>query len=113
MENHTSVSGGEGMGEGVGGEGRGGEGSKGMGGFTPSPHSKWKVRRDPCLPSIARGARFRKLPGQTPPPAMSADEVPWRGQGGRPPTMSSVEFDRQLDKISVWLEGWTHEQETT
>ncbi|XP_052807929.1 uncharacterized protein LOC128236846 isoform X1 [Mya arenaria] len=69
-----------------------------------------QVRRDPCLPSIARGARFRKLPGQTPPPAMSADEVPWRGQGGRPPTMSSVEFDRQLDKISVWLEGWTHEQ---
>ncbi|XP_061192203.1 F-box/WD repeat-containing protein 1A-like [Saccostrea echinata] len=34
----------------------------------------------------------------------------WRGHGGRPPTFSSVEFDRQLDKISLWLESWDHTQ---
>ena len=34
----------------------------------------------------------------------------WRGHGGRMPTYSSVEFDRQLDKISMWLEKWTHKQ---
>ncbi|KAJ8311029.1 hypothetical protein KUTeg_011413 [Tegillarca granosa] len=34
----------------------------------------------------------------------------WRGHGGRHPTASSVEFDRQLDKISIWLEDWNHTQ---
>nr|XP_011450638.2 F-box/WD repeat-containing protein 7 isoform X3 [Crassostrea gigas] len=34
----------------------------------------------------------------------------WRGHGGRHPTYSSVEFDRQLDKISLWLENWDHSQ---
>ncbi|CAG2255121.1 FBXW7 [Mytilus edulis] len=34
----------------------------------------------------------------------------WRGHGGRHPTHSSVEFDRQLDKISLWIEEWNHEQ---
>lgn len=34
----------------------------------------------------------------------------WRGHGGRHPTYSSVEFDRQLDKISLWLESWDHSQ---
>lgn len=34
----------------------------------------------------------------------------WRGHGGRHPTPSSVEFDRQLDKISLWIEDWNHEQ---
>jgi hypothetical protein len=32
----------------------------------------------------------------------------WRGHGGRHPTYSSVEFDRQLDKISLWIESWDH-----
>ena len=35
--------------------------------------------------------------------------VAWRGHGGRQPTGSSVEFDRQLDKVSIWLEGWDHQ----
>lgn len=34
----------------------------------------------------------------------------WRGHGGRQPTYSSVEFDRQLDKISLWIESWDHTQ---
>ena len=34
----------------------------------------------------------------------------WRGHGGRHPTPSSVEFDRQLDKISLWIEDWNHDQ---
>ncbi|XP_069104646.1 F-box and WD repeat domain-containing 11-A-like isoform X2 [Argopecten irradians] len=34
----------------------------------------------------------------------------WRGHGGRHPTQSSVEFDRQLDKISMWMENWNHSQ---
>ncbi|XP_012941493.1 F-box protein MET30 [Aplysia californica] len=36
--------------------------------------------------------------------------VQWRGRGGGLPTPSAVEFDRQLDKISIWLETWTHAQ---
>ncbi|XP_013398191.1 F-box/WD repeat-containing protein 7 isoform X2 [Lingula anatina] len=34
----------------------------------------------------------------------------WRGLGGGHATMVSVEFDRQLDRISLWLEEWTHQQ---
>ncbi|XP_041354437.1 F-box/WD repeat-containing protein 7-like [Gigantopelta aegis] len=34
----------------------------------------------------------------------------WRGRGGVHPTQSGVEFDRQLDKISLWLEKWDHNQ---
>ncbi|XP_021369351.1 probable E3 ubiquitin ligase complex SCF subunit sconB isoform X1 [Mizuhopecten yessoensis] len=34
----------------------------------------------------------------------------WRGHGGRHPTQSSVEFDRQLDKVSMWMENWSHSQ---
>ena len=33
----------------------------------------------------------------------------WRGFGGGPATPDSVDFDRQLDKISLWLEHWNHE----
>ncbi|CAH1798892.1 unnamed protein product [Owenia fusiformis] len=33
---------------------------------------------------------------------------PWRGYGGLAPTMNSVEFDKQLDRISHWLEQWDH-----
>ncbi|GFR76373.1 F-box/WD repeat-containing protein 7 [Elysia marginata] len=36
--------------------------------------------------------------------------IPWRGRGGGMPTHSGVEFERQLDKISIWLEGWNHTQ---
>ena len=36
--------------------------------------------------------------------------VSWRGHGGIHPTQSGVEFDRQLDKISLWLEKWDHKQ---
>ena len=69
--------------------------------------------QDPGLPSLARHPKQKKnLPrGATPPPPpVNVEDIPWRGHGGRAPTMSSVEFDRQLDKISVWLEDWTHEQ---
>nr|KAG5711219.1 hypothetical protein BaRGS_004863 [Batillaria attramentaria] len=41
--------------------------------------------------------------------ARAAEPVQWRGHGGRHPTNSSVEFDRQLDKISIWLEQWDHD----
>ena len=36
--------------------------------------------------------------------------VKWRGRGGGHPSTSAVEFDKQLDKISIWLENWTHSQ---
>ncbi|XP_060599165.1 uncharacterized protein LOC132752799 isoform X1 [Ruditapes philippinarum] len=66
---------------------------------------------DNGLPSLARnGGRKKRIKGSTPPPPMNAEEIPWRGHGGRAPTMSSVEFDRQLDKIAVWVEEWNHEQ---
>lgn len=66
---------------------------------------------DTGLPSLARnGGRKKRVKGSTPPPPMNADDMPWRGHGGRAPTMSSVEFDRQLDKIAIWLEDWSHEQ---
>lgn len=65
---------------------------------------------DGGLPSLARNGRKKKIKGSTPPPPMNPDDIPWRGHGGRPPTMSSVEFDRQLDKIAVWVENWSHEQ---
>ena len=40
---------------------------------------------------------------------------PWRARdiGGRPPSLRLVEFDRQLDKISLWLEEWSHQQVTS
>lgn len=40
----------------------------------------------------------------------AVDMIDWRGHGGRHPTYSSVEFDRQLDKVAIWLENWDHEQ---
>ncbi|XP_070188911.1 beta-TrCP-like [Littorina saxatilis] len=44
-------------------------------------------------------------------PLSSARHTPvlWRGHGGRQPTSSSVEFDRQLDKVSIWMEQWEHD----
>lgn len=36
--------------------------------------------------------------------------VTWRGHGGVHPTQSSVEFDRQLDKVAIWLERWDHDE---
>ena len=41
---------------------------------------------------------------------VSHDTIPWRGRGGGMPSHSGVEFERQLDKISIWLEGWNHTQ---
>ena len=32
----------------------------------------------------------------------------WRGQGGGVSTLDSVQFDRQMDKISLWVEEWDH-----
>jgi hypothetical protein len=32
----------------------------------------------------------------------------WRGLGGRIPSKDSIEFDKQLDKISLWIEKWEH-----
>ena len=34
----------------------------------------------------------------------------WRGYGGGKPSMKSIEFDQQLDKIAIWLEQWDHDQ---
>ncbi|KAK2186742.1 hypothetical protein NP493_190g01015 [Ridgeia piscesae] len=34
----------------------------------------------------------------------------WRGKGGRKLTPGSVDFDRQLDKVSIWLDLWDHKQ---
>ena len=36
--------------------------------------------------------------------------IEWRGHGGGKPTMQSVDFDQQLDKIAIWLEQWDHDQ---
>ncbi|XP_059143186.1 F-box/WD repeat-containing protein 7-like [Physella acuta] len=36
--------------------------------------------------------------------------VPWRGMGGVLTSASEVEFDQQMDKILLWLEGWSHQQ---
>ena len=66
---------------------------------------------DSPLPSLARVTGRKKPKATLPiPPPVKSVEIPWRGHGGRPPTFSSVEFDRQLDKIAVWLEDWSHEQ---
>lgn len=37
----------------------------------------------------------------------------WRGKGGRTLTPDSADFDRQLDKISIWLDLWDHKQVTS
>ena len=47
--------------------------------------------------------------GTAGPQSARPQPVLWRGHGGRQPTVSSVEFDRQLDKVSIWLEGWDHD----
>lgn len=63
------------------------------------------------LPSLARtGGKTKRIKGSTPPPALNTEDIPWRGHGGRAPTMSSVEYDRQLDRVAVWLETWNHDQ---
>lgn len=67
-------------------------------------------QHDSGLPSLARNTVRKPTKTFTPPPAMKPEDVPWRGHGGRPPTFSSIEFDRQLDKIAVWLEDWNHDQ---
>lgn len=36
-----------------------------------------------------------------------ANAVQWRPHGGSPP---SVPFDKQLDKLSLWMETWNHAQ---
>lgn len=36
--------------------------------------------------------------------------IRWRGRGGGLPTSSAVDFDRRLDKISIWLERWSHQE---
>lgn len=65
---------------------------------------------DAGLPSLARNAGLKKKNSLAVPPPMNVDDIPWRGQGGRAPTLSSIEFDKQLDKIAVWMEEWTHDQ---
>ena len=72
---------------------------------------KLRLPIDSPLPSLARVTARKKTQHAVPiPPPISSREIPWRGHGGRPPTLSSVEFDRQLDKIAVWLETWSHDQ---
>ena len=41
---------------------------------------------------------------------LTSDRLGWRGFGGALATIDSVLFDRQLDKISIWLDKWTHQQ---
>ncbi|XP_064629049.1 uncharacterized protein LOC135488385 [Lineus longissimus] len=43
--------------------------------------------------------------GSTPCPVNASS---WRGLGGRVPSKDSIEFDKQLDKISLWIERWDH-----
>lgn len=72
---------------------------------------KSQVPIDSPLPSLARVSGRKKPKATAPiPPPVDSLQIPWRGHGGRQPTLSSVEFDRQLDKIAVWLEEWSHEQ---
>ena len=33
----------------------------------------------------------------------------WKGQGGGKNSLHSVQFDKQMDKISLWLEEWDHQ----
>ena len=33
----------------------------------------------------------------------------WRGQGGGKTSLHSVQFDKQMDNISLWLEEWDHQ----
>ena len=40
----------------------------------------------------------------------TASATDWRGMGGRTLTPDSADFDRQLDKISIWLDLWDHKQ---
>ncbi|KAH3737987.1 uncharacterized protein LOC127851391 [Dreissena polymorpha] len=68
------------------------------------------VPRDSNLPSLSRVVRKKTIAPPPLPPPMNPEDMPWRGQGGRAPTLSSVEFDRQLDKVAMWLEEWNHEQ---
>mgnify|MGYP000676976198 CR=1 FL=1 len=68
------------------------------------------AQHDTGLPSLARNPLKKPVQVFTPTPPMKPEDIPWRGHGGRIPTYSSVEFDRQLDKIGVWLEVWTHDQ---
>ena len=37
----------------------------------------------------------------------------WRGQGGGKTSLRSVQFDKQMDNISLWLEGWDHQTVST
>jgi hypothetical protein len=37
----------------------------------------------------------------------------WRGFGGLVPTIDRIEYDKQLDRISIWMESWNHEQVCT
>ena len=33
----------------------------------------------------------------------------WRGQGGGKTSLHSIQFDKQMDNISLWLEEWDHQ----
>ena len=37
-------------------------------------------------------------------------DLVWRGSGGVVPDEESVEYDQQLDKLSLWVEKWNHQQ---
>ncbi|KAL3884119.1 hypothetical protein ACJMK2_030341, partial [Sinanodonta woodiana] len=56
--------------------------------------------------SVVFDEGLERVRGETTQPQI----LDWRGHGGRHPTISSVEFDRQLDKVAMWLENWTHDQ---
>ena len=50
-----------------------------------------------------------KNPATKKPPGKAFNgSLNWRGFGGGPVTLNSVEFDKQLDKISQWIDDWDH-----
>ncbi|XP_074663195.1 uncharacterized protein LOC141915527 [Tubulanus polymorphus] len=43
-------------------------------------------------------------------PLSSFECSKWPGFGGRPVSLSGIEFDKQLDRISQWIDKWDHDQ---
>ena len=69
----------------------------------PHPPQNFAAKKKRSKIANDGSSQTEGLGGRAPQP------VQWRGHGGRHPTTSSVEFDRQLDKVSIWIEGWDHD----
>ncbi|PVD28511.1 hypothetical protein C0Q70_11099 [Pomacea canaliculata] len=66
-----------------------------------------KAKRSTVL-NVKLKDQVKGVQTQAPDP-IRQESLVWRGHGGRHPTHSSVAFDRQLDKVSIWLEQWDHD----